>query len=270
MYIHYFEGYLSRRTHAEARALLARLVHLADITDGNVYVDTLVSPSYTSAVAQLVQVPGIGGRENNMILLEFPKDNLEELAHIVENLPMVMATEFDVCILASSPRGFGYLREIHIWLRPGDYEHAGLMILLAYVILGHPEWSRGAIKVFAMCPESEMVPQQERLLSLIRDGRVPITPQNVEFVPQASDVDRGNCIVSKSADADLTVFGFTLPHLKHAGAKLLTGLDKLGNVLFVTTSHEIELTNEEEAGEAEQSGSDQGEETRADGADDET
>jgi amino acid transporter len=250
-YIHFVEGYLSRQMHAEARDTLVRLVHLADITEGNVYVDTLVSPSYTSAIAQLVQVPGIGGRENNMILFEFPKNNSDELAHIVENLPMIMATEFDVCILASSPRGFGYRREIHIWLLPGDFDYAGLMILLAYVILAHPEWDRGLIKVFAMLLENDTQDQQEELLSLIRAGRVPIPPQNVEFVAHTPDIDRKTIVNLKSAEADLTILGFTVPHLKRAGDKLLSGLDKLGNILFVTTSHEIELTDDSEALESE-------------------
>jgi hypothetical protein len=119
-----------------------------------------------------------------------------------------------------------------------------------------------------MCSESEIVSQQERLLSLIREGRVPIAPQNVEFVPQPQHCDRDNCIVAKSADADLTIFGFTLPHLKRAGAKLLTGLSELGNVLFVTTSHEIELMNDEELSETERTGPAPGAETCEDGADD--
>ena len=248
-YIHFVEGYLLRRTHGQARETLARLVHLADITEGNVYVDTLVSPSYTSAIAQLVQVPGIGGRENNMVLLEFPKNDLGKLNDIVENLPMVMATEFDVCILASSPRGFGYRREIHIWLLPGDFDHAGILILLAYVVLAHPEWDRGMIKVFAMLVEDESHEQQDKLLSLIRTGRVPIAPQNIEFVAHAIDSSRTEIINSKSADADLTILGFNLPQLRRAGDKLLSGLDQLGNILLVTTSHEIELSDDPAASE---------------------
>ncbi len=78
-YIHYVEGYLSRKTLTEAKSTLARLVRLVDASEGNVYVDTLVCPSYTSAIAQLVQLPGIAGRENNMILLEYPKDQPAEV-----------------------------------------------------------------------------------------------------------------------------------------------------------------------------------------------
>jgi hypothetical protein len=119
--------------------------------------------------------------------------------------------------------------------------------------LSHPEWKQGVIKVFAMFPESEAEEQQEKLLTLIRTGRVPIAPQNVEFVPHAQDFDRKEIANSRSADADLAIFGFNVPHFKRSGAKILSGLDKLGNVLFVTTSHEIELTDEEPPSEKEDS-----------------
>jgi hypothetical protein len=245
-YIHYVEGYLSRSTLAEAKERLTRLVRLADASEGNVYVDTLVCPSYTSAIAQLVQLPGIGGRENNMILLEFPKDQPEDLAVIVENLPMILATEFQVCVLASSPRGFGYRRELHIWLRPGDFENAGLMILLAYVIVGHSDWKDAIIKVFALFPEAEREKQEADLLELISKGRVPISAQNVEFVPHEEGADRRAVVNAKSADADLAILGFHADHLKRKGADLLSGFDDLGNILWVTTTREIELTAEEE------------------------
>jgi hypothetical protein len=246
-YIHYIEGYLSRQTHVEARQTLNRLVRLADLTEGNVYVDTLICPSFTATLAQLVQLPGIGGRENNMILLECPKRHPDELAEIVENLAMIMATEFEVCILASSPRGFGYRREIHIWLRPGDYENAGLMILLAYVILDHPDWRKGIIKIFALFPEAEREQQTGRLLALIRAGRLPITPRNVEFVPQLPDADRKRLVNEKSADADLTIVGFHASRLKRSRGQFLSDFHELGNVLLVTTEKEFELAAKDEA-----------------------
>jgi hypothetical protein len=37
-----------------------------------VYVDTIVSPSLRSALAQSLQVPGVSGMENNSVLFEFP------------------------------------------------------------------------------------------------------------------------------------------------------------------------------------------------------
>lgn len=245
-YIHYQEGYLSKATHGEAKATLKRLVRMVDVSEGNVYVDTLVSPSYTTAISQLVQLPGISGKENNMILFEYSKKQPDVLAKIIDNYQLTVATDFDVCILGSSDRGFGYHSEIHIWLSASDYENAALMILLAYVILGHPDWKGGVIKIFAIFPEKEIEEQQARLLALIKSGRLPISAQNVEFITQQPDTDRKAIINDKSIDADLTILGFQGKALKRQKEKLFEGFDQISNVLFVSATTEIEIVPEEE------------------------
>ena len=51
--------------------------------------------------------------------------------------------------------------EIHIWLGPHDFLNATLMILLGYIVLGHPEWKRGEIKLFASFPEEDLEEERE-------------------------------------------------------------------------------------------------------------
>ena len=67
-YIHTIEGYLSKETSAKADDDLKRLVNISDSINSNVYIDTIISPSVTSTIAQIVQMPGISGKENNMVL----------------------------------------------------------------------------------------------------------------------------------------------------------------------------------------------------------
>lgn len=245
-YIHYIEGYLSRTTREEARKTQQRLVRMAGTSEGNVYVDTMVSPSYTSAISQLVQLPGVAGKENNVILFEYSKYQPEGLAKIIENYQLVVATDFNVCILATSERGFGYHKEIHIWLTANDYENAGLMILLAYIILGHPEWKGGIIKVFAIFPQMELDAERQRFISLVSSGRLPISKKNIEFIAQISNRDRKTVIGERSIDADLTIVGIQNRALKHEREKIFEGYEQIGNVLFVGTSKEIVLANEPE------------------------
>jgi len=246
-YIHYIEGYLSAATHASAKHTLERLVRMVNVSEGNIYVDTLVSPSYTTAISQLIQIPGISGKENNMILLEFSKNRPEALGRIIDNYQLIVATDFDICILGSSERGFGYHREIHIWLTASDYENAGLMILLAYVILGHPDWRNGVIKIFAMFPERELEEQEERLLALVKSGRLPIAPKNVEFITQLPERDRKTIINERSIDADLTILGFQGFVLRRQKEKLFEGFGQIGNVLFVSATQQIEIVGFEES-----------------------
>ena len=244
-YIHFLQGYLSRTTMLEARETLDRLVRLADVSGSNIYVDTLVSPSYTTALCQVAQLPGISGKENNMILFEFSKRDGEGLTDILDNYALLVAADFDVCILASSDREFGYRKEIHVWITPSDYDNASLMILLAYIILGHPEWESGVIKLFAVFPEEEVEEQRDQLLDLVRSGRIPISAHNIEFVPQMPGMDRKHLVIERSRDADLTIVGFVGRAVRRQREDPFLGYDGIGNVLFVNTNKEIELVDEE-------------------------
>ncbi|MCB0612895.1 MAG: amino acid permease, partial [Phaeodactylibacter sp.] len=148
-YIHKISGYLSKATHQEAKKAKERLIKMAEASDSNIYIDTLISPSYTSAVAQVIQLPGISGTENNVLLTEFSKSNPDNLEDIVDNFKLIKSVDFDLLILGSTERGYGLKRSIHVWITSNDYENANLMILLAYIILGHREWKTGLIKIFA-------------------------------------------------------------------------------------------------------------------------
>ena len=72
-YIHKINGYLSKTTHKEAKVSKDRLIKMAETSRSNIYIDTLISPSYTSAIAQVIQLPGISGTENNLLILEYSK-----------------------------------------------------------------------------------------------------------------------------------------------------------------------------------------------------
>ncbi len=176
-YIHHIEGYLSRETNLEARACKERLIEMTELSNSNIYVDTLISPSYTASIAQVIQMPGIAGTENNLLLFEFSKSHPEGLQEIVDNFNLIKSVDFDVLILSTSERGFGLRKQIHIWITGNDYQNANLMILLSYVIMGHKEWKGAEIKIFAIYPEANIAEEQQRLYNLIEMGQLPIFSQ---------------------------------------------------------------------------------------------
>lgn len=240
-HIHLIKDYLSKESHNLAKADLGRLIKIGDISKSNVFVDTLVSPSITSAITQIIQLPGISGKENNMILFEYPKDEPDALNDIVDNFKLIFISDFDFCVLGTSDRGFGYKREIHIWITSKDYENANLMILLSYIILGHPDWKDGEIKIFALFPESELVEQKEYLLNLAKTGRLPISPNNIVLVEQKSDMDAKQIINDFSTDADLTIIGIRGEQIKATGRDMFLGYDKISNVLFINSTREKQI-----------------------------
>lgn len=244
-YIHYLPGYLSRETVDDSKEIFQRLVHLTDVSRSNIYIDTLISPSYTTAVAQVAQLPGISGKENNLILFEFSRQGGDDLADIIDNYRLLLASGFDVCILGSTSRDYGYHREIHVWITPEDYDNVSLMILLAYIIMGHPDWEGGQIKLFAAFPENEIDEQKESLHTLIREGRLPISAQNIELMATDAGTSRRELIHRESRDADLLILGFIGEALQHQKEKLFEGYDGLGNILWVNTKKEILINREQ-------------------------
>jgi amino acid transporter len=232
-YIHHIEGYLSRETNLEAEACKKRLIEMAEKTHSNIYIDTLISPSYTSSIAQVIQLPGIAGTENNLLLFEFSKNHPEGLKDIVDNFNLIKSVDFDVLVLGSSERGFGLKKQIHIWITANDYQNANLMILLSYIIIGHREWRRAEIKIFAVYPEASIREERQRLYSLIEHGQLPISPKNVEFIVHKADTRTEDVIIMKSLDADLTLLGFHPEVFKHKGIDMISSFENIGNILFV-------------------------------------
>jgi len=240
-YIHKVPGYLSRVNNEIAHEAKKRLIKMAEDAKSNIYVDTLISPSFTSAIAQVIQLPGISGSDNNLLLLEYSKNNPILLEDIVDNFTLMSAVNFDVALLASNDRGFGLNKQLHIWITDRDYDNAVLSILLAYVILGHPDWKKGLIKVFAVFPESTIENDKSRLFKLIADDKLPISKNNIEIISRSSTISVKSIINTKSKDADLTIIGFRGAKLKHSGSELFQDYDEIGNTLFIHSGEQREI-----------------------------
>ncbi|MGK0364564.1 MAG: amino acid transporter [Saprospiraceae bacterium] len=235
-YIHKISGYLSKSTNEEARISKDRLIKMAEAAESNIYIDTLISPSYTSAIAQTIQLPGISGTDNNLLLLEYSKNKGDNLKDIVDNFGLIKSVEFDSLILGSSERGFGLKKEIHVWITSDNYDNANLMILLAYIISGHKDWQGGQIKIFALYPDDTCDDERIRLFKLIDDGRLPISKNNIQVIARKQDTDKRTVIADKSQDADLTIIGFHGDALKHSGINVFKGYDTIGNTVFVSSA----------------------------------
>ena len=242
MYIHHIEGYLSKETSEEAKACLKRLIRLTQVSNSSVFVDTMINPSYKSTISQTLQLPGVSGKANNMVLFEYYKTRKDELEEIIDNLGLVKAVGYDTCILSSSEKKFGFTNEIHIWITSNDYQNANLMIYLAYIILGHPDWRDGIIKLFAIHPVKEIPAERVKLLEMIKTGRLPISANNIRIIPIQEGVTTKDIINKNSMDADLTIVGFRSELAKNAGPETFMGYDSVGNVLFVNSQNEKEIT----------------------------
>lgn len=240
-YIHKIKGYLSKATNEEAHNSKKRLIKMAETSGSNIYIDTLISPSYTSAIAQVIQLPGISGTDNNLLMFEYSKNHPDDLSHIVDNFNLIKSVDFDVIILGSTERGFGFKNEIHIWITSSDYDNATLMILLGYIISGHQDWKKSVIKIFAIYPEESCSAEEDKLFQLIEAGQLPISQKNIEVIPRKANVETAMVISENSQDADLTIVGFRGEVLKHGGTSIFEKMKGIGNTLFVNSAEKKQI-----------------------------
>lgn len=240
-YIHKITGYFSHESDKLARTDLEKLRDHFDEEKNHVFIDTLISPSYTSAIAQTIQTPGISGMENNLILLEFDQLNPVNLDSIITNLAMVHAGAFDIGIIGSSPKEKKKKCEIHVWIGKADFENANLMILLSFIILGHPDWRKSKIRIFQVFKDDNYEDLRMKHQELLIAGRLPITAKSIEWVREQENISFRNMVMKRSAEAGLCLMGFHLDQVKHEGRKVFEGYENMGTLLFVNSHRQINI-----------------------------
>ena len=240
-YIHFIKGVLSEKSNQQSKEILKRLINLSAGSKNRVYLDTIISPSYTSAIAQVIQLSGISGKGNNMILFEYSSNHPEGINEALKTHNLLQSTGFDICVLHTSYKGFGYKQQIHIWITSSDYDNANLMILLGYIILGHPEWKKGILKIYALYNSQELERKRKDLLELIKSGRIPISPSNINLISMDETESKEQIITEKSIDADLVIVGFRFERIRTEGVNIFNGYDDLSNTLFISSNQEKDL-----------------------------
>jgi amino acid transporter len=239
-YFHFIEGYFSKQTHAEACEVLRRLVEGTTVHGSTLYIDTMISPSYTSAIAQVIQAPSISGMENNMVVFEYAKGNAHELSRILENINLTRAGGYDTCIFAASTYPVRSDNGIHVWIRATDERNTNLMILLGYIIMAHPDWRRSQIKIFIVhAGENEYTATS--LGERVAAGRLPITLTNIEMIRLSGNQTVSEAVKEHSSRAGLTLIGFREEILRHDPLAFFTSFDDTGDTLFVNASSAKEI-----------------------------
>jgi len=239
-YLHFIKGMLNRDTFLESQGIQDRLIEGIEETDSAIYVDTIISPSMASALAQSLQVPGVSGMENNTIVFEFSvHDAPEVLDEVISGCLLASAPRMNRLVLRHSDHFFGNRKNIHLWLTWNDYRNANLMILLSYILLGHPDWSGAEIHIFAAFPHQETEDQTDRLNTMISEGRLPISSKNLQIIPTDDRVDFAALVEKRSYAADLVILGFTEVKLREKGRDLFLRHPVLQDVLFVSAEETI-------------------------------
>lgn len=241
-YLHFVRGRLDANSFRESQHTKSRLLELARTQKSTVYMDTIVSPSMLSALAQSLQVPGVAGISNNAVMFEFSKRDAEAIVDdVVKNCIFAASTQKTLLVLRHGDYHFGENRRIHIWLTWNDTENANMMILLSYILLGHPDWDGATIEVFAALPRGQLEERRREFKRLVSEGRLPISEKNLRFIPTNDVAAFRQLVASRSEHADLAVVGFDLEGVHQRGAEVFTNHASLKDVLFVHAPERIEM-----------------------------
>lgn len=238
--LHLVKGLLNADKHAESVELRDRLIEAGAARSSALYLDTIVSPSMRSAVAQALQLPGISGFPNNSLLCAFATDDPDEVVkECIDNSALAAACEMNTFVLRHSDRFFGNRKDVHIWVTWNDFSNANLMVLLAYILLGHGDWKGAEINIFAAVPRDSVEEDTARLHGLVTAGRLPISLKNLEIIPTDSQGTFKELVAERSTSADLVIMGATRARLQTRGVELLRRHESLGDVLFVVAEQSI-------------------------------
>ena len=241
-FVQYFQGEYSREDEAKARTHVDKLIERVDVSGAGIFVDSLICPSFRQALAQTLQMPGISGLPNNCILLEFDKDHPEEIDETAEGARLAAESMFNVLVLRSTNYRFGYRSSIHLWVTEDNLANAPLMLLLAYIVVGHRDWRRAEIRLFACHSSGETEHETQRLASLMSEGRLPISMQNVTSVECASADSMEEEVSRRSSEADLVIAAMTEDEVRSDAAEgTLRRYNGANDVLFVHARENIAI-----------------------------
>ncbi len=240
-YLHFISGKLTPETFLEGERVKERLIEQA--RNGSVYMDAVVSPSLVSAFAQGLQVPGVAGLNNNTVLFEFSCHDDDSIAReIIPLTQLAAAAQMTQLVIRHGDFFFGARKSIHIWLTWNDDANAGVMILLSYILLGHPDWSDAEIRVFVALPTKQVAERRKAVERLVVEGRLPISIMNLHFLSVDDNEIYQSEVERLSADADLTLFGFTMESLAEREERVFLSHPGPRDVLFVFTPVEITIS----------------------------
>ncbi len=235
-YLHHLVRPLDRASYAESQRLRPDLVDLCEVESPGVFAETVVSPSREDALAHALQLPGGTGASPNTVLFDFAPDaGPADLRELLDEARFGAATGKSLLLLRRSAdderAAFGRRRHLHVWIDERDGDNAALMVLLAFILVGHPTWRKAHVSVSVAFPEEGHEVERERIVRTLTEGRLPIRQENIRFVPAGAAPEAG---------ADLLLLGLDGPTLAGHEAQLVAH-PELPSVLFVRAAERISI-----------------------------
>ncbi|MFV0345768.1 MAG: hypothetical protein ACK5IQ_05910 [Bacteroidales bacterium] len=214
-YVHYINDIFSKKSKHEADMILKNMLLMQKKKYNHLHIDTMIAPSYTSAIAQVIQMTGISGMNNNMFLLEIAKNKElidalpSNLDGIVKDLDLIKVAELDIAIFLHSKDEL-IPNYIDIWLDTNSESNANLMIMMAYIISSHPRWKKTQLRIFQIYNAADGgIKEIENLKNFVQKGRIAISLKNIKLVSKADGKNDIETIAQYSGQSAMAILGIS-------------------------------------------------------------
>jgi len=219
-----------------------------------IFTKVIVAPSLRLGVQNLIQSFGIGPVHPNTVLLNGPEQLVEnqdplERKQYGKYLTEAIRLGINVVIFGAQEEKWSDLeklpsrdRRIDVWWR--DDDSSRLMLLFAYLMTRHEDWSEARIRVLTPAPAMGAEKSLEKLNQTLQDVRIHAEP---EIVAQAN-LDE---VVQQSAETSLVFFPLRVQRNQLVGlfnAPFDQLLSRLPLVALVIAAEDIDLNAEPDAG----------------------
>ncbi|MCA9618487.1 MAG: hypothetical protein KC731_05690, partial [Myxococcales bacterium] len=166
----------------------------------------VVTDKYRGAVS-IVQAYGIGHLEANTVMLGWP-NKPDNLVDYVKMLRDMAALDRSLLIVNyNSRRKLGRKRRIDVWWG-GLQGNGGLMLLMAYLITAHHEWSTASVRIRTIVEnEDQRRVAIGNIAQVLKGARVPAEP--VVLLREGRTIPE--IMHAESEGADLAIAGLRMP-----------------------------------------------------------
>ena len=220
------------------------------IADHNLeaFAEAEIVSSFEEGALTVSQSHGIGGLEPNSIVMGWSR-TLPGLTMQIEIMRRLHGLGKSTLIMRTHPEfGFGKRRKIDIWSRSAE-GNADLMLLLAYILLQHPDWQDAEIRLIRVVAKADGIAHiKSHMVEMINQVRVSATP--VVLTPDYPGEPIKSIVKRNSTETDLTFWGMQAPAIDDVAnyaAEVEKMVADLGAVLLVHNGRPSEsvLTEEE-------------------------
>jgi len=194
----------------ERKAAREELVEAIQEAGSSAFPLAVAAPDLQSGIASVLQSYGIGPLQGNTVLLNWIQGGGSGGGRLIEstrNLKMVFRLGYNIIMLDARKGKLlkpgpasDQSRRIDIWWWGGATSR--FMLLLAYLMTRHADWTGAPLRVLAVAPEGVRQETERHLLEILDSYRIEAEAEIVTMTRSAA-------IVEHSKDAGLVFIPFT-------------------------------------------------------------